>query len=91
MIAAAAAAGVALEINGQVDRRDLRRARTRAQARQAGAMIVIESDAHSPAALGQLRWGAAVARRAWLTADAVLNTASLDDLRRRLRRARRAT
>ena len=54
-------------------------------------MIVISSDAHSPAALGQLRWGTVVARRAWLTADAVLNTASLDDVRRRLRRARRAT
>jgi DNA polymerase (family 10) len=87
---AAVAAGVALEINGQADRRDLPEPLAR-QARQAGAMIVISSDAHSPAALGQLRWGTMVARRAWLTADAVLNSASLDDVRRRLRRARRAT
>ena len=90
VIAAAVAAGVALEINGQADRRDLPESLAR-EARQAGAMIVISSDAHSPAALGQLRWGTMVARRAWLTADAVLNTASLDDVRRRLRRARRAT
>ena len=56
VIAAAVAAGVALEINGQADRRDLPESLAR-QARQAGAMIVISSDAHSPAALGQLRWG----------------------------------
>ena len=90
VIDAAVATGVALEINGQADRRDLPEPLAR-QARQAGAMIVISSDAHSPAALGQLRWGTMVARRAWLTADAVLNTANLDDVRRRLRRARRAT
>jgi DNA polymerase (family 10) len=84
------AAGVALEINGQADRRDLPEPLAR-QARQAGAMIVISSDAHSPGALGQLRWGTMVARRAGLTADAVLNTASLPDVRGRLRRARRAT
>ena len=90
VIDAAVATGVALEINGQADRRDLPEPLAR-QARQAGAMIVISSDAHSPAALGQLRWSTMVARRAWLTADAVLNTANLDDVRRRLRRARRAT
>jgi len=90
VIQAAAAAGVALEINGQPDRRDLNEQHAR-QAHDAGAMLVISSDAHSPAALGQLRWSTMVARRAWLTADAILNTASLDDVRRRLRRARRAT
>ena len=67
------------------------RARSHAQARQAGAMIVISLRRALAGALGQLRWGTMVARRAWLTADAVLNTASLDDVRRRLRRARRAT
>jgi DNA polymerase (family 10) len=90
VIQAAAATGVALEINGQPDRRDLNEQLAR-QAHQAGAMLVISSDAHSPAALGQLRWSTMVARRAWLTADAILNTANLDDVRHRLRRARRAT
>jgi len=89
VIEAAAVAGVALEINGQPDRRDLNEQLAR-QAHEAGAMLVISSDAHSPAALGQLRWSTMVARRAWLTADAILNTANLDDVRRRLRRARRA-
>jgi len=88
VIQAAATAGVALEINGQPDRRDLNEQLAR-QAHETGAMLVISSDAHSPAALGQLRWSTLVARRAWLSADAILNTAALDDVRRRLRRARR--
>ena len=90
VIDAAAAAGVGLEINGQPDRRDLAEDLAR-QADRAGATLVISSDAHSPGAFAQLRWGTLVARRAWLTADAVLNTASVEDVRRRLRRARRAT
>ncbi len=90
VIGAAAAAGVGLEINGQPDRRDLAEDLAR-QADRAGATLVISSDAHSPAAFAQLRWGTLVARRAWLTPDAVLNTASVEDVRRRLRRARRAT
>jgi DNA polymerase (family 10) len=90
VIRAAIDAGVALEINGQADRRDLNETLAR-EARQAGAFFVVSSDAHSPAALGQLRWGTMVARRAWLTPDAVLNTTAVDELRRRLRRARRSS
>ena len=87
VIEAAAAAGVALEINSQVDRLDLDDLHAR-HARDAGARIVIDSDAHSAAALGQLRWGVTVARRAWLTAADVLNTRPIDDLQRSLRRSR---
>jgi DNA polymerase (family 10) len=87
VIDAAVAAGVALEINSQVDRLDLDDLHAR-RARQAGAKIVIDSDAHSTAALGQLRWGVTVARRAWLSAADVLNTRPVDDLRRSLRRSR---
>jgi len=87
VIEAAAAAGVALEINSQVDRLDLDDLHAR-HARDAGARIVIDSDAHSAAALGQLRWGVTVARRAWLTAADVLNTRPIDDLKRSLRRSR---
>ncbi len=88
IFAAAAAAGVCVEINCQVDRLDLDDLRAR-QAREAGATIVIDSDAHSPAALGGLRWGVVVARRAWLTPGDVLNTRDLDGLRASLRRHRR--
>jgi DNA polymerase (family 10) len=85
---AAAAAGVALEINGQVDRLDLDVVHARL-AHERGVKLIIDSDAHSPAGLGVLRWGAAVARRAWLQADDVLNTRPIDEFRALLRRTRR--
>ena len=87
VIAAAAAAGVAMEINAQIDRLDLDDRLAR-QARDAGVRIVISTDAHSTTALGGLRWGVAVARRAWLTPADVLNTRPVDDLRASLRRRR---
>jgi DNA polymerase (family 10) len=87
VFAAAAAAGVALEINSQVDRLDLDDVHARL-AHEHGVKLVIDSDAHSPAGLGALRWGAAVARRAWLQPDDVLNTRPLEAFRALLRRNR---
>lgn len=87
VIRAAAAAGVALEINSQVDRLDLDELHAR-EARDAGAKIVISSDAHGPAAFGALRWGVITARRGWLRATDVLNTQPLDVVRASLRRHR---
>jgi DNA polymerase (family 10) len=87
IMAAASSAGVALEINSQIDRLDLGEHHVRL-VRDRGVNLVISSDAHSPAALGTLRWGVVVARRAWLTADDVLNTRPLEELRASLRRNR---
>ena len=87
VISAAARTGVALEINCQVDRLDLNDAHARA-AHERGARLVISTDAHSVPALGNLRWGIHMARRAWATPDAVLNTRPLDELRPLLRRNR---
>jgi len=84
---AAAQYGVALEINCQVDRLDLNEAHARV-AHERGAPIVISTDAHSTTALGNLRWGVQVARRAWLSPEAVLNTRSVEELRPLLRRNR---
>jgi len=89
VFAAAAERGVAIEINSQVDRLDLRDTQARL-ARDRGVTLIIDSDAHSPAALRNQRWGVAVARRAWLTAADVLNTRTLDELRPLLRRHRAA-
>ncbi|MEX2662568.1 MAG: DNA polymerase/3'-5' exonuclease PolX [Vicinamibacterales bacterium] len=86
--AAAAAAGVALEINSQVDRLDLDDGKARL-ARERGVKLVIDSDAHSPAGLGALRWGAVTARRAWLEAGDVLNTQPVEAFRASLRRNKR--
>jgi DNA polymerase (family 10) len=87
VLLAAAAAGVALEINSQVDRLDLDDGHART-ARDRGVRILIDSDAHSPAALSQVRWGVIVARRAWLEAKDVLNTLPLPAFRAALRRHR---
>ncbi len=87
IVSAAAAGGTALEINCQVDRLDLNDTNGRL-AHERGARLVISTDAHSAAALGNLRWGVSMARRAWATPDAVLNTVGVNDLRQRLRRNR---
>lgn len=87
VFAAAAERAVALEINGQPDRLDLDDVLAR-RARAMGVRLTIASDAHSPAALGQLRWAVASARRAWLEAPDVLNTLPADAFRASLRRHR---
>jgi DNA polymerase (family 10) len=87
VIAAAAGAGVALEINSQIDRLDLDEHHARL-ARDRGVKLTIDSDAHSPTALGNTRWGVVIARRAWLTANDVLNTRPVEEFRASLRRAR---
>ncbi len=85
VIEAAAKAGVAMEINGQIDRLDLDDAHAR-QARDAGVRLVVSTDAHSTTALGGLRWAVTVARRAWVTPADVLNTRPVEALRAGLRR-----
>ena len=87
VVAAAAAAGVALEINSQIDRLDLDEHHARL-ARDRGVKLVVDSDAHSPIALGNTRWGIGTARRAWLTPADVLNTLPVEQLRNALRRTR---
>ena len=85
VIAAARESGVVLEINAQPDRLDLDDVYTRA-ARDAGAPLVISSDAHHADELRYLRYGIDVARRAWCEANDVVNTLPLRALRARLRR-----
>ena len=85
----AAELGVAVEINGQEHRLDLSDVNARL-ARDRGASLVVSSDAHSTRALELIEWSTIVARRAWLEKTHVLNTLPLDQLRRRLRRNRRA-
>jgi DNA polymerase (family 10) len=87
VFSAAAAAGVAMEINAQIERLDLDETHAR-QARDAGVMITISSDAHSVHGLTALRWAVAVARRARLAPADVLNTRSVREFRAALRRNR---
>ena len=88
ILTTAVANRVALEINCQPDRLDLSDTFARL-AHERGATIVISTDAHSVMALGNVRWGVQVARRAWLTPEGVLNTRPLAEMRAMLRRSRK--
>ncbi len=85
VVDAAATAGVALEINSLVERLDLDDQHARL-ARDRGAKLTIDSDAHSPAALAVTRWGIATARRGWISPGDVLNTLPVEQFRKALRR-----
>lgn len=69
----AAEHGTALEINANPGRLDLAGNAAR-QALEAGATIVIDSDAHEPSSLEYLRYGVQMARRGWAETSDVLNT-----------------
>ncbi|MGD0121956.1 MAG: DNA polymerase/3'-5' exonuclease PolX [Candidatus Limnocylindrales bacterium] len=75
----AARTGTALELNGSDERLDLSDARAR-RASDFGCVFTIDSDAHRIEELDNLRWGTAMARRAWLTAGKVMNTRSRAEL-----------
>jgi DNA polymerase (family X) len=70
---AAARSGTMLEINGNPNRRDLSEHHARLAA-EAGATIVLNTDAHGVDTLGNMDYAVATARRAWLTAGQVANT-----------------
>jgi DNA polymerase (family 10) len=73
VIKAAAEAGVALEVNGSVYRVDLTDTMARA-AQDGGALLAINSDAHSAGDLEDIRYGVFQARRGWIERRTVVNT-----------------
>jgi DNA polymerase (family 10) len=75
----AARTGTALELNGSDERLDLSDVRAR-RASEFGCVFSIDSDAHRTEELDNVRWGTAMARRAWLSAGQVLNTRSRAEL-----------
>ena len=77
VIEACAQHGVALELNANPYRLDLDWRWIR-EATRHGVMIAINPDAHAMDDLAYVRWGVAVARKGWLTADQCLNALSLD-------------
>lgn len=79
VIRAAAETHTALEINSWPNRLDLWDEPAR-RARDAGAKLAINTDSHAADQLAFLRYGVAVARRAWLEPQDVLNAQPLDDL-----------
>ena len=77
VIEACAEHGVAIELNANPYRLDLDWRWIR-EATRHGVMIAINPDAHAMDDLAYVRWGVAVARKGWLTADQCLNALSLD-------------
>ena len=81
---AVASSPAAIEINGDPYRLDLAPEHARAAAAR-GIPFVLSSDAHSVGGLDALRYAVAMARRARLTRDQVLNTRAPADFAARVR------
>lgn len=79
VLQAAAESGVAMEINAHPSRLDLDDAFAK-RAKELGVLISINTDAHSEGDLDMLHYGVAIARRAWLTKDDVINCWSTEKL-----------
>lgn len=73
----AAELGVAMEHNAAPERLDLCDRDLR-MAKELGCKIVISTDAHTTGGVGKLEYGILQLRRAWLTAEDVLNTREAD-------------
>ena len=81
----AAHTGTAIEVNGIPDRLDLDDVHVK-RAIELGVLLTIDSDAHSAGALRAMYYGVATARRGWANPRSVLNTRSLEQLQKWLKR-----
>ena len=79
IIEAAAENNTVLEINGSPSRLDLDSRFVR-QAKAAGVLLSVNTDAHGIPQLAHRRTGLNVARRGWLTKAEVINTYTLEEL-----------
>jgi DNA polymerase (family 10) len=85
VISAAHDLGCYLEINAEPDRLDLNDIHAHT-AKSKGVKVAVSTDAHSVNGFQYMRFGIDQARRGWLTADDVINTRSLAELRKLLKR-----
>ncbi len=85
IIEAARERGCFLEINANPDRLDLSDSHCR-MAKDMGLKLAISTDAHSVADMDFIRYGVDQARRGWLEPDDILNTRSLKQLKKMLKR-----
>lgn len=87
VIEEAARCQVALEINAYPERLDLDSGWAR-KAKDAGAVLAVNTDSHSSDQLGYMVFGVGVARRGWLERSHVINAWPLQRLREWLARGR---
>ncbi|HOL18182.1 MAG TPA: DNA polymerase III, partial [Bacillota bacterium] len=88
LIRQAAATGTILELNASPQRLDLPDIYLR-RAREAGVLLTINTDAHSPVTMEDMSYGVTAARRGWLEGADVLNTLPRDRLEKMLKVKRR--
>lgn len=79
--------GVALEVNGALDRLDATTEVTRL-ALAAGVDVIIDTDSHHVSDLRRMVYGVLYAQRAWVTPDRVVNTKGTADFLEWMRRRR---
>jgi DNA polymerase (family X) len=87
VLEAAAARGIAVEVNADPHRLDLDWRMVR-RAKDLGVAISIGADAHSVSGMANVAVGTGVARKGWLAAADVLNTRDVDDFLAFARRRR---
>ncbi|MGE5253388.1 MAG: DNA polymerase/3'-5' exonuclease PolX [Planctomycetaceae bacterium] len=85
VVKAAMDQGVVMEINAYPDRLDLKDVDAR-RARDLGARLAINTDAHSVMQLELMKFGVFTARRGWIEAKDVINTLPLEGLLKTLKR-----
>ncbi len=85
LLAAARDRGCCMELDAQPDRLDLGDIYCKL-AKDMGVKLAIDTDAHSTADLGFMRYGIDQARRGWLEAEDVLNTRTWKELQKLLQR-----
>jgi DNA polymerase (family X) len=85
LVSAAKERGCFLEINAQPDRLDLDDVHAKT-AKTMGVKLAISTDAHATHTLACMRFGVDQARRGWLEAEDVINTRSLAQLRKLIKR-----
>lgn len=81
LIKCASKYGKAIEINSYYLRLDLNEENAR-KAKEAGILISINTDSHRPNNLDMIRLGVDIARKAGIEKEDVINTLSLDDLKK---------
>lgn len=79
VIKVASGEGVVMEINAHPRRLDLNDIHAR-MAKDMGAKLIINTDAHSISQLGLMKYGVFTARRGWLEKEDVINTYTLKKL-----------
>ena len=84
VLRACAETGAVLEINAHPARLDLNDIHAR-RAVDLGCKIAISTDAHRPQHMDFIEYGVAVARRAWLTSENVINTLPWDKMQQALK------